>query len=189
VAALAVGIAATAAEIIPNAGEQLRARLKTSTDPASQANSLAEDLAADLFDWPDEARLVIDDYHLLSESEAAEAFVEALVETSSVPVLIASRTRPSWVTAKKLLYGEVTELGRNVLAMTHEEAAQALSRTHEEMPGLVALRFSPLRFPPAVLKCPRHFTSISRKSSISVWVRRFAGISLSFRLLRPSMSS
>jgi ATP/maltotriose-dependent transcriptional regulator MalT len=43
------------------------------------------------------------------------------------------------VTAKKLLYGEVNEFGRTALAMTHEEAAEALSHSHEEMPGLVSL--------------------------------------------------
>ena len=31
------------------------------------------------------------------------------------------------------------ELGRNVLAMTHSEAAEALAHAHEELPGLVAL--------------------------------------------------
>jgi LuxR family maltose regulon positive regulatory protein len=138
-AALAVGLAGTVADVVPNAGGQLRARLKTSTDPASQAKSLAKDLAADLAEWPEDARVVIDDYHLLIESEAAEKFVETLIEMSPAPFLIATRTRPSWVSAKRLLYGEVTELGRNVLAMTHGEAAKTLSRAHEDMPGLVAL--------------------------------------------------
>jgi LuxR family maltose regulon positive regulatory protein len=138
-AALAVGLATAAAAILPHVGEQLRARLKTSSDPAAQAQSLAMDLAADLVAWPPEARLVIDDYHLLAESTAAEKFVETLVYETPVPFLIASRTRPSWVTAKTLLYGEVIEFGRNVLAMTHGEAAEALPETYEEMPGLVAL--------------------------------------------------
>jgi LuxR family maltose regulon positive regulatory protein len=138
-AALAVGLATAAAAILPHVGEQLRARLKTSSDPAAQAQSLAMDLAADLVAWPPEARLVIDDYHLLAESTAAEKFVETLVYETPVPFLIASRTRPSWVTAKTLLYGEVIEFGRNVLAMTHGEAAETLPETYEEMPGLVAL--------------------------------------------------
>jgi LuxR family maltose regulon positive regulatory protein len=138
-AALAVGLAGATAAILPHVGEQLRARLKTSSDPAAQAHSLALDLAADLVAWPPEARLVIDDYHLLAESAAAEKFVETLVYETPVPFLIASRTRPSWVTAKTLLYGEVIEFGRNVLAMTHGEAAEALPETYEEMPGLVAL--------------------------------------------------
>jgi ATP/maltotriose-dependent transcriptional regulator MalT len=134
-----LGLAAAAASVIPHAGEQLRARLKTSADPDGQVDVLAQDLAGDLGSWPPQAWLVIDDYHLISQSEAAEKLVEALVAATSVRFLIASRARPAWVTAKRLLYGEVTELGRNVLAMTHSEAAKALSRAHEELPGLVAL--------------------------------------------------
>src|SRR5205823_2846085 len=40
-----------------------------------------------------------------------------------------------------LLYGEITEFGRNVLAMTHEEAARAVPRNREPgaLAGLVAL--------------------------------------------------
>jgi LuxR family maltose regulon positive regulatory protein len=138
-AALAVGIATAAASIVPQVGEQLRARLKTSSDPAAQAQTLALDLAGDLAEWPAEARLVIDDYHLLAENRAAEQFIETLVNQTKLPFLIASRTRPRWVTARTLLYGEVVEFGRNVLAMTHGEAAQALPETYEEIPGLVAL--------------------------------------------------
>jgi LuxR family maltose regulon positive regulatory protein len=139
VAALALGLATTTAAVLPGVGEQLRAQLKTTADPASQPENLAAELAGELAAWPDDVRLVIDDYHLLAESAAAEAFAERLVRETCVPVLITSRTRPSWVTAKSLLYGDVAELGRSALAMTHDEAAEALARTHDEMPGLVAL--------------------------------------------------
>src|SRR6266508_4806505 len=138
-AALALGLVAAVTAVLPHAGAQLRGRLKACADPTAQAASLAKDLATDLGSWPLDARLVIDDYHVLAESTAAETFVQTLVSETSVPFLIASRTRPAWVTAKNLLYGEVTELGRNVLAMTHAEAAQALSHVHEDMPGLVSL--------------------------------------------------
>jgi LuxR family transcriptional regulator, maltose regulon positive regulatory protein len=139
IAALALGLADTIASVIPNAGEQLRGRLKTSVDPGSQAESLANDLATDLSGWPKETRLVIDDYQLITEGRGTERFVQTLVSGTSLPFLIASRARPTWVTAKKLLYGEVTELGRTVLAMTHDEAAETLSQSLDEMPGLVAL--------------------------------------------------
>jgi ATP/maltotriose-dependent transcriptional regulator MalT len=138
-AGLAVGIADAASVLVPHAGRRLRGRLKTEVDPSAHAQSLASDLASDLSDWPSDARLVIDDYHLLAENPAAEKFVETLVNEANVPFLIASRMRPSWVTARTLLYGEVVEFGRNVLAMTHGEAAEALPETYEEMPGLVAL--------------------------------------------------
>jgi LuxR family maltose regulon positive regulatory protein len=138
-AGLAVGVANATSLFVPHVGAQLRARLKTETDPSAHAQSLASDLAADLTEWPGEVRFFIDDYHLLAESPAAERFVETLINETTVPFLIASRRRPSWVTARTLLYGEVVEFGRNVLAMTHGEAAETLSETYEEMPGLVAL--------------------------------------------------
>jgi LuxR family maltose regulon positive regulatory protein len=139
VAALALGLASAAACVVPSAGAQLRGRLKTSVDPASQADSLARDLAADLASWPTDALFVIDDYQFLIEGAGTERLVQTLVEETRLPFLIASRTRPTWITAKKLLYGEVTELGRTALAMTHDEAAVTLSQSHDEMPGLVAL--------------------------------------------------
>src|SRR5207302_8646967 len=85
IAALALGVASATAAVVPDTGQRLRARLKTSTDPASQAESLAKDLAEDLTSWPRNARLVIDDYHLLAESSAAEKFIQELVGTTSVP--------------------------------------------------------------------------------------------------------
>jgi LuxR family maltose regulon positive regulatory protein len=139
IAALALGMASSAAAVAPNAGAQLRGRLKTSVDPASQAESLARDLAADLASWPNGARLVIDDYQFVMEGTGTERFVQTLVAETRLPFLIVGRTRPTWITAKKLLYGEVTELGRSALAMTHDEAAEALSQSHDQMPGLVAL--------------------------------------------------
>jgi LuxR family maltose regulon positive regulatory protein len=139
VAALALGLATAAIDVFPDVGEQLRGRLKTVGDAASEARSLARDLAHDLRGWPGDVRLVVDDYQLLAETAEAEAFIEEFVRATAFPLLITSRSRPSWVSAKNLLYGDVVELGRNVLAMTHSEAAEALSSTHEDMPGLVSL--------------------------------------------------
>jgi len=138
-AALALDLAAAAAVVVPGAGTQLRARLKTSSDPAADSELLAHDLADDLADWPDAAWFIVDDYHALVGNEVAERFIEILAAATPVRFLIATRKRPSWVSARRLLYGEITEFGRNVLAMTPGEAAEALSGTHEEMPGLVAL--------------------------------------------------
>lgn len=139
VAALALGLVESAEPIVPSAGDQLRTRLRASTDPQSEAAEIARTFADHLEPWPPESRFVIDDYQLLSGSDAAEAFVATLVELTAIPFLIASRERPGWVTAKKLLYGEVSEFGRTTLAMTHAEAAETLSHSHGEMPGLVAL--------------------------------------------------
>jgi len=139
VAALALGLADSASAIATSVGEHIRGQLKASADPQSEAVAIAETFAAQLLSWPPGVRFVIDDYHLLAGSDRAQAFVATLVERTAIPFLIASRERPAWVTAKKLLYGEVSEFGRTALAMTHAEAAEALSHSHEEMPGLVSL--------------------------------------------------
>ena len=60
--------------------------------------------------------------------------------TWTVPLFVTSRIRPSWV-SESLLYGEVAEFGRNILAMTHEEAARAVPPKTDPslLAGLVAL--------------------------------------------------
>src|SRR5262249_7429352 len=91
--------------------------------------------------WPEDTWLVIDDYQHLTSEPRAEWFVDAAVASEDIPLLVTSRVRPTWASAKHLLYGEVAELGRNVLAMTHDEAARAIPRNKrpEALAGLVAL--------------------------------------------------
>ena len=139
VAALALGLANATETVVAGKADQLRATIKAARDPAAATSRIVSDLASELSGWPSEVRFVIDDYQLLTGSPAAESLIEALVSASSIRFLILSRQRPSWVTAKKLLYGEATEVGRTALAMTHEEAAATLSHSHDEMPGLVSL--------------------------------------------------
>ena len=55
---------------------------------------LVDLLSQDLAGWPDDAWIVIDDYHHLKESATAEAFVEGIVQQSPVQVLISTRERP-----------------------------------------------------------------------------------------------
>jgi LuxR family maltose regulon positive regulatory protein len=139
VAALAVGLADIAESVVQGVGESMRVHLKAASDPASDPLLMATELARGLAAWPNDVWFVVDDYHLLAQSEAGENLIEAIVLRTPIPFLIASRRRPSWVTAKKLLYGEISEFGRTTLAMTHDEAAAALSHSHESMPGLVSL--------------------------------------------------
>ncbi len=80
--------------------------------------------------------MVIDDYQHLTHEASAEQLIDAVVAGATIPLFVTSRIRPSWVSAKRLLYGEVAEFGRNVLAMTHEEAARAVPPKTD--PGLLA---------------------------------------------------
>jgi LuxR family maltose regulon positive regulatory protein len=139
VAALALGVAKAADEILEGALGRMQERLRKSQSPNSEADQLGAILGEDLANWPENCWLVIDDYHHLSAEPAAELFIEAFISRASIPLLVTSRTRPRWASAKRLLYGEIVELGRNVLAMTHEEAGRALPNKQSALSGLVAL--------------------------------------------------
>src|SRR5919109_4557145 len=140
VAALAVGLAEAVAPLVPGAGERLRGRLRATSSPEQDVVPLAELLAEDLAAWPDDAWLVIDDYQFAADSAASERFVDLLVGLSPIPLFLASRNRPSWATARRLLYGEIYELGRSHLAMNQEEASRVLAHLQgSQASGIVAL--------------------------------------------------
>ncbi len=127
VAALAVGIAEAAAQIVPGAGARMRERLLATERPEEDAEILGEMLAEDLLDWPGGAWLAIDDYHYAVESSAAEDFFESFVMKSAVSTLMTSRRKPRWATARRRLYGEITEFDRTLLAMSDDEALLVLA--------------------------------------------------------------
>jgi ATP/maltotriose-dependent transcriptional regulator MalT len=127
VAALAVGLATATSKVVPKAGERMRQRLKATTRPEEDARILAEMLAEDLAEWPEDAWLVIDDYHFAMDSPASEAFIETLCAVAKPPLLVTSRRRPSWASARLRLYGHVVEIDQTALAMSDDEAFDLLS--------------------------------------------------------------
>ena len=140
VAALALGIAQTCSRLVPDADERLRAHLRALPAPAENVTTLAEIVGEDLAAWPEDAWLVIDDYHEIAEEPKAERFVAALLTTSPLNFLITSRQRPVWVTTKRLLYGDVLEITQTALAMDNHEAALVLvERSGASASGLVSL--------------------------------------------------
>jgi LuxR family maltose regulon positive regulatory protein len=141
VAALSEGLADSVGAIIPGAGEEVRERLEEATGtPAHDVDALTELVLKDLSSWPHEAVVALDDYHFVTGTPAAESLLGAIVRRSSARFLLTTRTRPAWVTARDLLYGDVFEIGRALLAMTPEEGGLVLSgRRRDEIPGLVAL--------------------------------------------------
>ena len=126
VAALAVGLATAAAEIVPGAGDRMRQRLRATDRPEEDAQILAEMLAEDLAEWPEDAWLAIDDYHFASRSAACEAFVDEVSSAPSLRLLVTSRQRPGWATARRRIYGDVQELSSAALAMSDDEAIDVL---------------------------------------------------------------
>ena len=131
VAALAAGLATAAAEITPGAGDRMRQRLRATDRPEEDAQILAEMLAEDLAEWPEDAWLAIDDYHFAADALAPEAFVGALAELAPIRLLIATRRRPSWATARLRLYGHVLEVDQRLLAMNDQEALNVLSQRRD----------------------------------------------------------
>jgi LuxR family maltose regulon positive regulatory protein len=141
VAALALGLAHEAEKVLEGAGTRLQEHLRTSHSPNSEVIRIADILVDDLAHWPEDVWMVIDDYQHLAHEPSAEQLIDALVARGTIPLFVTSRMRPSWVSAKRLLYGEVAEFGRNILAMTHEEAARAVPAKTDPgvLAGLVAL--------------------------------------------------
>lgn len=140
VAALAAQLAEVTSEVIPDAGSRMVHRMRATGTPEQDVDILAELFAEDLAGWPEDTWLVFDDYQFAMEARAPERFVDVVLRKSPLKLLLTSRKRPSWASARRLLYGEVYELGRNELAMDHDEAAEVLAhRKDAPAAGLVAL--------------------------------------------------
>jgi ATP/maltotriose-dependent transcriptional regulator MalT len=140
VAALALGLARAATAVIAGCDVRLREHLRALPAPAEHVDVLADLLGEDLADWPSDAWLVLDDYQEIVGRTDAEKFVEALLAESPIQLLITSRQRPSWITMRRILYGEILELNQTELAMDGHEAAEVLAdRNAASASGLVAL--------------------------------------------------
>lgn len=126
VAHLAVGLAEAASALLPGCDIRLRERLLATKDPAVEVEVLAEILAEDLREWPADAWLVIDDYHLIRSESDAERFVDAVIRESTIQVLVTTRSRPAWSSSRLALAGEVFSIGQDALAMSTSEAGDVL---------------------------------------------------------------
>ena len=140
VAALALGLARASTDLVNDCDERLREHLRALSGSTAKVDVLAEILGEDLADWPSDGWLVIDDYQEIAAAEEAERFVSALVAAAPLQLLVASRQRPSWVTARGILYDEVLELNQTSLAMDAGEASEVLAgRSPPSASGLVAV--------------------------------------------------
>lgn len=70
--------------------------------------------------------LMIDDYHELSQAPEIENVVDVIRVESGCRLLIASRSRPAWARARQTVYGELTEIHAEALAMTTDESRALL---------------------------------------------------------------
>ena len=107
-------------------------QLRSMAEPIRQLPLLIDLLVEDLGEWPDDAWLVLDDYHEIMASAEAEDLIAEMIATTRVRVLIASRRRPSWATARGLFYGDWYELAQTHLAMTSAETREVLAGSGEQ---------------------------------------------------------
>jgi len=94
--------------------------LQTIENPVRDASRIVDTLT-DAIACSGLAQLVIDDYQAISGSPQAEDAIDLLRRRTSLRIVITSRSRPSWATARKILYGEIREFTQDDLAMTSEE--------------------------------------------------------------------
>src|SRR3954470_14542369 len=130
VAALCVQLADAVQHVLPGAGRRLRERLRVTDSPESEVVVLAELPAEELTEWPADAWLAFDDYQFATERPAAEEFVALLLQLAPIQMILATRTRPAWATARRVLYGELFELAQTELSMTDPEATAVLDPKH-----------------------------------------------------------
>jgi hypothetical protein len=139
--ALAEGITASFAQLVPNVQRRIAERIKATPAPTEHdLRVLAEMLVEETRGYTDLRWLVIDDYHATAV-DGDESFARALVELApAFRILLAARSRPTWATPRRLLYGEIAEIGQNQLTMDDGEARAVLgSRPERELRGLLAL--------------------------------------------------
>lgn len=138
VAALAAGLADATSEVVPGAGDRMRERLRATDRPDEESQLLAEMLAEEVREWPKDAWLAIDDYHRAMNAAATEQFVDLLATESPIQLLITTRRRPNWSSARRRLYGEILEVDRTLLAMSDDEARAVLASNQSGAPELLA---------------------------------------------------
>jgi ATP/maltotriose-dependent transcriptional regulator MalT len=125
VAALARGLAEVfsdqARDALRYVDEVLTVLKNPAREPDEVARALVEAIAS-----AETQRLVIDDYDKIGVSAPAERLVELLHESRRFELVIASRSRPLWATARRFMYGEISELSADELVLTADEVSAVL---------------------------------------------------------------
>jgi LuxR family maltose regulon positive regulatory protein len=126
-AALARGIANAVASEFHDAPRRLQEYLLGANRPQDAPSVLADVLAESIAPWPSTSWLVIDDYQAFLNAQASETLIENLAEAARLNLVITSRTSPTWISARRILYGAIHAVGPEELAMNEEEAQTVLS--------------------------------------------------------------
>src|SRR6476660_9061277 len=121
VAALILGLGQAVSLEGESQSNLLRERLRTMRDPEQDVARLVDLFASYFGEELEDQWIVLDDYQSLMESRAAEDLVAGIIRRTSTRVFLTSRLRPSWAEARRILYGEVYELGQSPLALSQDE--------------------------------------------------------------------
>ena len=129
---------AAVAEVVPGAGDRMRQRLRATDRPEEEAAILAEMLAEDVAT----GRATHGSRSTTTSSQwtrqLAEEFLRLFSEVPQIRLLVTSRRRPPWATARRKVYGELAEIDRTMLAMTDEEALLLLGTEETATPAFLA---------------------------------------------------
>ncbi len=144
---LARDLGAAIGEIVPIDLRRVETALKAARAPLEQARGVARvilgQVAAPVQGW-----LIVDDYHLLMTSPAAEELIGTLERSGRFRLLCTTRERPSWATSRRRVYLDLLEIGAGELALDDHEVAEllppsrrtaALRRQAHGWPAVIAL--------------------------------------------------
>jgi LuxR family maltose regulon positive regulatory protein len=126
VAALVLGLGGVLAEPSSPKLTLLREGLRATREPEEEVERLIDLFSSSFKEEIQNRWVVLDDYQALAGSEASEDFVEGIIQRTSARVLLTSRYRPRWAHARKIMYGELYEVGQIPLAMNEDEAERLL---------------------------------------------------------------
>ena len=140
VAVVARGLVSAASPIVPGVGRRMLERLAVTEDPERESKLLAEMLAEDLGSWPNRAWLAIDNYEHVAASGSSDEFVQALIQQSSLNVLVIGRARWSWAESRALVPHDTHEVTRQSLAMTQPEVSDLLGEHCDAVPHSCPVR-------------------------------------------------
>jgi ATP/maltotriose-dependent transcriptional regulator MalT len=136
IAQLVMGLAEALDPAAPGFSEYVSQLVRAMPNPTQNAAEIADGIvnfAGDL----SAVTIVVDDHHVVAENEAASAMLRTLQERLGFKLVVTSRLRPTWATARLQMYGELLELGSDELALTDEEALEVLGETARRHTDLV----------------------------------------------------
>jgi LuxR family maltose regulon positive regulatory protein len=125
VARLAMGLALALQRVRPGLPDRLGQVLLALTNPEQQVDRIVDTFYKAMNGTP-ALDVVIDDYQFMSSNPLSEKLVCELRARLTLRLLIGSRVRPNWATAREQIYGETVDIGAEDLAFTAAETSEVL---------------------------------------------------------------